>query len=91
MWEKSHSKADIEKAVTYLERGVSAMPQMGDCVYHLAAAYEANGQIDDARIEYVRLANIWPADAQAKADVKRLGPAPPSPPSSDAAGATTSV
>jgi len=79
MWLKSHTKADIEQAVSYLELGVSAMPQQGDCVYHLATAYEANGQIDDARIEFERLANLWPANTQVQAEIKRLGAPPPKP------------
>ena len=89
-WLKTHSKNDLTQAIANLEQSSSALPGQGDGIYHLAAAYEANGQMDDARIEYTRLANIWPADDQAQAAVKRLG-SPPVLPMPDSTSPETSV
>lgn len=90
-WTKTHEKSDLDQAITYLERAVSEVPEMGDCVYHLARAYEASGRVNDARIEYERLANLWPADSQAQADAARIGPPPPSVPDDDRIAPETSV
>jgi tetratricopeptide (TPR) repeat protein len=70
--EISLKNKDYAAAVVQLRNAVRADPNAGPARFSLAQAYEGAGQLRQAKEEYVRAADLLPADVQAQSDAARL-------------------